>query len=375
MILGILGGNEAIIFLSEAAKKRNVEIIILDKDINCPASINSKIIRGNFNSETDLKDFYKKCNYLFVNTPKVNIELLKKLDIENKIFQELYIFNLLKTRLQQKALFNYFKIKNANAISVRNKEDFLLKKNLFNYPLVIKNNQFDHSEIDYQWMPKIDAIKDEEKVINYINQYENKHLIVEDYIKWIGQLVLSCFRNKKGENFICSYNWTIYYSNCLFIVQPNYVRKKILADTKQIVNTLLDKMNSPGIFTFKFFEEDKLKLVLNSVTPFFHNSGNQTLFNFKYSQYDYLLNIVLEQQFIQNEKIKNLAMVCVIGKKYNKKRIAEIVKDKRLNFYDFNQKYNKNINSICYGFFSSPRNPNNHDVLKKLINEFHSFGN
>lgn len=376
MVVGIIGGNHFAIQLSAALKKYNIKIYIFcNKQEIKIKKFCDKLFIGNYKNTKQIIEFYNTVDKIILNTNKIDFEKINLKELNDKNIQNINVFILLNDRLKQKNFLDLLNINIPKYIEIENKTKYNFIKNKVPLPIVIKNRNFDDSRVNFSWLPSINSEKDDNLCKKYLSN--NKNCFIEQYIDWIGQFTITAFRDFNKNNAICSYNWTIYYDNCLFITQPNYVRKKILHDSKVIVNKVLDTLNSPGVYTFKFLEKRKLKLVLNSVRPFFHISGDQTLKNFKYSQYEYYAKILASEALPINEKIMNQAMISINGNKYTKEIMNQIDLENKFTFIDYNiSKTKTNIsNCVCFAVLFTPRNPKNHYILKKMINLLHNFKN
>ena len=110
--LGIIGGGQLGSLLAKAAKKLNIETVILSDDINAPAkNFTKNFVCGNYEDEKIINEFISKVDLItfeFENIPYKVLKILK-INFETKI---------ISAHRTPKRMFEYAKVAEKNNISV-----------------------------------------------------------------------------------------------------------------------------------------------------------------------------------------------------------------------------------------------------------------
>ena len=105
-ILGIIGGGQLGLMLTEAAKKMPEyisEVIVLDPTQNCPASkVGSKQITADFKNENAISELAEKCDIITYEIESGNSDVLKKLESKCIINPSPDTLKVIQDKLEQK---------------------------------------------------------------------------------------------------------------------------------------------------------------------------------------------------------------------------------------------------------------------------------
>ena len=358
--IGILGGNEHSYYLTKVLINNNINVIIFDKSKNCMKYKNTKIILGNWNKKQDLQNFFHKVDLILYASLKVNFKLLFELKKTNKIWINSNILQIIKNRIVTKNFLSYLEIPLTKYYEIDNKQDFILNKNKFNYPIVVKPVNHIYKNVKYS---TIDTKKDANNINEAIELIKNNKCFVERYKNCVGEFSIVGYRTTNKKNHVAFWNWNIYINERHVLTQPIYTRNKIREDSTNIFNKIMDFIDCPGVYTIKFFEMDKLRIFVNDIIPGFHSTGMHTLANMTLSQYDYFINIINNKPFAENEKIKNLGCFNVPFSKL--KDIKKIINISKL--IEFQEYYNTSKKSEKAAHVILPKNPNNQHIFRPFM--------
>ena len=362
MIFGIIGGNNKAFLLIKYCKKYKIKTLVYDKDNKCPASINSQIFIGKFNDLNKISTFCKKVDKIIVATCKFNINNLDNLFDENCIYPNKNVFNLFKTRALEKQFLSYNNFLHANGFAVNNIKDIEINKYFFKYPIVVKNNIFHRKPFTYGYLKDIDNWLD----INITKSMLKDVCIVENYINNLAEICV-CVLVVNNKYYIVSYNWNMYWHNIKFITNPERIVISERQRINKLIYDLMKKINYDGLYNIKLFQQGET-FFINSIRPYMHESSNHSIFNYKYSQYDYLINYLCNNKIKENYKNNFFILINIIGESKINLLLNDKVfkKNKEITFYSYHNNSNKWDSKK--GFITIKKKRQNKDIISYFIN-------
>ena len=105
--LGIIGGGQLGSLLADAAKKLNIETVILSDDINAPAkNFTTNFICGNYENEKIINEFINKVDLITFEFENIPYKVLKNINEHKTVLPRPEINKLVQNRYSEKDFLN-----------------------------------------------------------------------------------------------------------------------------------------------------------------------------------------------------------------------------------------------------------------------------
>jgi 5-(carboxyamino)imidazole ribonucleotide synthase len=312
---GILGGGQLGRMLLQAAANYPVETFVMEKDENCPAAhLCNHFIRGDITNFEDVYQFGKSLDVLTIEIESVNIEALKKLEMEGvKVYPSPAALEIIKNKITQKAFYLKNNIPTADFIITQNENEVRNQQSFLPAVHKLALGGYDGKGVQ--------ILYDESELTKAFKE----PAVLEKMVDIKKELAIIIGVNNKGETAIYSpvemmFNHQL---NLLeYQISPALIGENILWKAEAIALAVVKNLKSAGIFAVELFIDMKDNVLVNETAPRVHNSGHHTIeANFS-SQFDMLWRIMLDYPLGNTKPIINSAIVNIIGEDgYNGKAV------------------------------------------------------
>ena len=223
-VLGIIGGGQLGMMLTEAAKKMPdyiSDVIVLDPTKNCPAAkVGAKQIVADFKDESAIVELSKKTDIITYEIELGNSEILKKIETNTQISPSPETLKIIQDKLSQKKFLRENKLPVAEFVEINSLEDLSDKINQFGFPALLKA-RFD--SYDGRGNFKINSKNEIGTAYKYFN---GKSLLLEKFIDFSMEVSVISARNTKGDIAVYSLVENIHEDNILrMTIAPARVSK------------------------------------------------------------------------------------------------------------------------------------------------------
>lgn len=307
--LGILGGGQLGRMFIQEATNFDVNVFILDKGNQTPASSSSfHFTDGDITNYEDVYQFGKDKNVLTIEIENVNIEALYQLEKEGiKVFPQPHIIEMIQDKGAQKLFYKENNIPTSDFYLIENRNE--ISSYITDLPFMQKMRKGGYDG------KGVTAIRDENDIIE--NSFDAPS-VLEKFIDFDKELSVIVSRNESGE--IKSYPIVEQEFNpeanlVEFLFSPANVDEKIKEDGKKIAEDLIKKLDMVGILAVELFLTKSGDLLVNEVAPRPHNSGHQTIEGNYTSQFEQHLRSVLNLPLGLTDIIMPSVMINLLGEK------------------------------------------------------------
>ncbi len=271
MKIGLLGGGQLALMMTEAAYKLNIDVVILEKNKFCPAaSLCKEIIFSDFNDTDALSYLGKTCEVFTVESENIPIKSLKFLSKFGEVKPGTNCIEICQDRIKEKSFLEeislpivpFSLIDSTEVISV-------VSENLF--PGILKTSRF-----GYDGKGQVHVYNKNELLTAY-EKLGKVDCILEKKINLDKEISIILVRNSNGK--IASYPpaENIHENGILKTsFMPCKLKKNFLLEAFEYASRIADKLNYCGVMCVEFFFSDE-KLFVNEIAPRPHNSGHQTI--------------------------------------------------------------------------------------------------
>jgi len=313
-ILGIIGGGQLGMMITEAAKKMPEyisKIIVLDPNQNCSASlVGAEQIVADFKNKEAIIDLSKKVDIITYEIESGDSEVLKSVEKNAEINPSPETLRVIQDKFLQKSFLLENNIPVPEFIQIENIED--VKKGLkkFGYPALLKARR---DAYDGKGNFKINSEDETQKAFDY---FKGQKLLLEKYVPFKMEVSIIASRNTKGQIKTYPLVENIHEENILRqTIAPARVSKKIAQNASIIAEKTMSVLKGAGIFGIEMFVTEDDEITINEIAPRVHNSGHHTLQSSNTSQFEQHLRAILGIELNNTELIHNTVMHNILGSK------------------------------------------------------------
>ncbi len=313
-VLGIIGGGQLGMMLTEAANKfpnEISEVIVLDPTKGCPASqVGAKQIIADFKDEKAIIELASKADILTYEIESGNSDVLKSLETTTKINPSPDTLKKIQDKLIQKTFLAENQLPVAEFVEVISLDDLQQKIKKFGFPSLLKTRK---NSYDGRGNFKINSKKD---LKTAFNQFRDQSLMLEKYVDFRMEVSVIAVRNTKGEIGTYPLVENIHEENILrTTIAPARVSKEIIENAEQVAKKTMDVLKGAGVFGIEMFVTKNDQIIINEIAPRVHNSGHHTLQSSETSQFEQHLRAILGLDLGNTQLLKNAIMWNILGPK------------------------------------------------------------
>lgn len=311
-ILGIIGGGQLGMMITEAAKKMTEhisEVIVLDPTKDCPAAqVGAKQIIADFKDETAIRELAEKSDLITYEIESGNSDVLKSVENKAEINPSPETLKIIQDKLLQKTFLRKNNIPVAEFVQVNNIEDLENGLKNFGYPSLLKIRR---DAYDGRGNFKINSPNEILKAFDY---FKEKNLMLEKFVPFKVEVSIIAARNTKGQIKTYPLVENIHEHNILRqTIAPARVSQKIAERAQKIAETTMDVLKGAGVFGIEMFVDNNDEILINEIAPRVHNSGHHSLQSSETSQFEQHLRAILGLDLGSVKLIHPTVMYNILG--------------------------------------------------------------
>ena len=313
-ILGIIGGGQLGMMLTEAAKNMTTdisEIIVLDPTENCPASkIGATQIVADFKNASAIKELANKCDIITYEIESGDSKILKNLENECEINPSPETLEIIQDKLTQKKFLSENNIPVAEFREISSKNELESKINEFGLPVLLKTRT---GAYDGRGNFKIDTL---DQVSEALEIFDGQSLMVEKFVNFKMEVSVIASRSTSGEIKTYPLVENIHKNNILeMTIAPARINEIISKNAEEIAHKTMEVLHGAGVFGIEMFVTNDDEILINEIAPRVHNSGHHTLQSSKTSQFEQHLRAILGLKLGSTELVYPTIMYNILGPK------------------------------------------------------------
>ncbi len=291
-ILGIIGGGQLGMMITEAAKKMPehiLKIIVLDPTENCPAAqVGAEQIVADFKDEKAIHELAKKSDIITYEIESGNSDILKSVESEAEINPSPETLKVIQDKFLQKTVLFENKIPTTEFIKIDSMGGLQQGIKKFGYPVLLKARR---DAYDGRGNFKINSFKEVQKGIDY---FKGQNLMLEKFVDFKMEVSVIAARNTKGQIKTYPLVENIHENNILReTIAPARVSKGIADKAEKIAKDTMTVLKGAGVFGIEMFVTVNDQILINEIAPRVHNSGHHTLQSSETSQFEQHLRAIL----------------------------------------------------------------------------------
>lgn len=326
-ILGIIGGGQLGMMITEAAKKMPEEIseiIVLDPTENCPASqVGATQIIGDFKDKDAIIELANKSDIITYEIESGDSDVLKSVESKSEINPSPETLKIIQDKFLQKSFLLENGIIVPEFIEINDIEDIKSGIKKFGLPAMLKARR---DAYDGRGNFKINSESDVQKAYDY---FKGQPLLLEKFVPFSMEVSVIASRNTHGQIKTYPLVENIHEDNILReTIAPARVSEIITKKAELIAEKTMTVLKGAGIFGIEMFVTVDDNIVINEIAPRVHNSGHHTLQSSETSQFEQHLRAILGLELGSTKLICNSIMYNILGSEeftgeYNPLKISE----------------------------------------------------
>jgi len=308
--LGIIGGGQLGMMITEAAQNLNdeiSEITVLDPTENCPAAqAGAKQIVGNFKDEIAILKLAEESDIITYEIESGNTDVLSKLKAE--IEPSPSTLGIIQDKLSQKTFLSENELPVSQFYEITSLDDLREKIKELGLPVLLKSRR---DAYDGRGNFKIASENEIEKAYQH---FDGKSLMVEKFVDFKMEVSVIAIRNTKGEIATYPLVENIHEDNILKItIAPARVSDDVISDAGEIAKKTMEVLKGAGVFGIEMFVDQNDEILINEIAPRVHNSGHHTLQSCKTSQFEQHLRAILGLELGSTDLVHKTVMCNILG--------------------------------------------------------------
>ena len=313
-ILGIIGGGQLGMMITEAAKKMPEhisKIIVLDPTENCPAAqVGAEQIIADFKDKDAITDLANKSDIITYEIESGNSDVLKSVEKSAEINPSPETLRIIQDKFLQKSFLLENDIPVPEFIKIERIDD--IKKGLknFGFPVLLKARR---DAYDGRGNFKIYSEDEIQKAFDY---FKGQSLLLEKYVPFKIEVSVIASRNTKGQIKTYPLVENIHEENILReTIAPARVIEEVTKKAEQIAEKTMIVLKGAGTFGIEMFVTQDNNIVINEIAPRVHNSGHHTLQSSETSQFEQHLRAILGLDLGSTKLVHPTIMYNILGAK------------------------------------------------------------
>lgn len=313
-VLGIIGGGQLGMMLTEAAKKMPEyisDVIVLDPTKNCPAAkMGAKQIVADFKDKNAIVEMSLQSDIITYEIESGDSEILESLNGNVTINPSPATLKTIQDKYVQKKFLRENGLPVADFVSIESLSDLKEKIASFGFPAMLKARR---DAYDGRGNFRIER---QEQVAQAYEQFQGRSLMLEKAINFQMEVSVIAARNTKGEIATYPVVENIHEENILkMTIAPARVSEKISNEAERIAKKTMEVLHGAGVFGIEMFVTHDDKVLINEIAPRVHNSGHHTLQSSVTSQFEQHLRAILGLELGKTDLLHYTVMCNILGPK------------------------------------------------------------
>ena len=280
--LGIIGGGQLALMLTEAAKNRGLEVCVQTKSSSDPAAFKADyVIEADPLQTNGNKSLINECEKIIFENEWIKIDKLNLIDTKNIFIPSLDAIKPLVDRISQKKLIDSINIPCPKWISIKDLK-ILPEEEIKNwsFPLMAKSNKGGYDGKGNQ------KIKTKEELNSFLNENNSDEWLIEEWIDFENELALVGSRDHNGKIRVFPIVETFQSNHvCDWVLSPASTDYDLNLFALNIFSSIVNQLNYVGVLGIEFFYGVN-GLLINEIAPRTHNSAHFSIEACSSSQFD-----------------------------------------------------------------------------------------
>ena len=367
-ILGIIGGGQLGMMITEAAKKMpgNIsKVIVLDPTKNCPAAqAGAEQIIADFKDEKAIHELAENSDIITYEIESGDSGVLKSVESKCQINPSPETLRIIQDKLLQKTFLFDNNIPVAEFVQIKSPDDVEKGIKKFGFPVLLKARR---DAYDGRGNFKINSKEDIHKAFEY---FQEKNVMLEKFVPFKMEVSVIAARNTRGQIKTYPLVENIHEENILRqTIAPARVSKEISNKAEKIAIDTMNVLKGAGVFGIEMFVTANDEILINEIAPRVHNSGHHTLQSSETSQFEQHLRAILGLELGSVKLAHPTIMYNILGSKEFKGEYCPIeISEPDIYLKMYGKKVSKPKRKLGHINLVAKNGETINDLLQKLSN-------
>lgn len=291
-ILGIIGGGQLGMMLTEAAKAMPdhiSKVIVLDPTRDCPAArAGAEQIVGDFKDKNSIVELSMQSDIITYEIESGNSEVLESLKAPVSVNPSPATLRTIQDKYSQKEFLRQNGIPVPDFLAIECLADLKKKIPSLGYPVLLKARR---DAYDGRGNFKINS---ESMIEHAYKLFEGRPMMIEKWVDFRSEVSVIAARNTVGQIATYPVVENIHRENILEItIAPARVPPHVAKEADEIARKTMEVLHGAGVFGIEMFVTRDDRVMINEIAPRVHNSGHHTLQSSDTSQFEQHLRAIL----------------------------------------------------------------------------------
>ena len=273
--LGIAGGGQLGLMLTEAAHRLGLNVTVLAPTPESPAGqVADRQIVGDFADPAALFQLASAADVLTFEIESAHAGALSDIAAQkpDRVHPLPRTLTIIHDKLRQKEFLARAEIPVADFAAVKAAKSLRDAAGRWGYPLVLKTR---YGGYDGRGNTLIASSQD---IAPALERLAGKKLYVEKFVPFVKELAVIAARTREGETAVYPVVETIHRHHiCHMVIAPAPVSPEVQAQARRLAERVLSVFGGTGVFGIEMFLTSEGDVLVNEVAPRVHNSGHFTI--------------------------------------------------------------------------------------------------
>lgn len=331
-VLGIIGGGQLGMMLTEAAKKMPEhisQVIVLDPTENCPAArAGAKQIVADFKDKNAIVELSLQSDIITYEIESGDSQVLESLKASISVNPSPATLRIIQDKFAQKTFLKDNGIPVPEFLSIESLEDLKRKIMSFGYPVLLKTRR---DAYDGRGNFRIENQGQIESAYKF---FEGRQMMIEKWVDFKMEISVIAARNINGEISTYPVVENIHKENILeMTIAPARVESTVAKNAEDIAKKTIEVLHGAGVFGIEMFVTHDNQVLINEIAPRVHNSGHHTLQSSDTSQFEQHLRAILGLPLGSTRLVHYTVMRNILGPKNFSGRYKPITIENKKGIY------------------------------------------
>ena len=316
-LVGIVGGGQLARLTAQAATRLGLKVAVFAPEPLAPAFETAQVVfRADYDDETMLKRFAKRCDVVTCEFENVPIEALTTIEAHAKLCPSAAVFACAQDRQREKSFFAECGVPCVAWQAVSSLEELTRAVENLTLPVVLKRARGGYDGKGQREIVEQGQLAEAwQGITQGITGGEGEtRAIVEQKVDLASEFSLIAAQNARGDCVLFPATENRHEGGILRESRvPATLDASLLACAQGWTRACAAKLGVVGLLTIEFFLTSEGEVLANEMAPRPHNSGHWTLDAAPVSQFEQLLRAILGWPLASTEPFLPARMVNLLG--------------------------------------------------------------
>jgi 5-(carboxyamino)imidazole ribonucleotide synthase len=313
--IGILGGGQLGLLLTESIYRLGGTVAVYDPDASAPACRRTpNVFNKEWTNVIALGEFFKSCDAVTYEFENVESGSLFGFDKEKPILPSVKVLKTTQDRALEKTFLQEAQLPHVDFAIVGNSSELTAAAQAFGYPFVVKTARGGY---DGKGQKFVHGERDLKEYLKHLEpELRERKLVLERQVEIALEVSCIVARSPNGEEVCFPVLENVHHDHILDLtIAPARVSQPLEAAIKEIALKAARALDVYGLLTTEFFlckwsggnahgvEAGGWHIFINEFAPRPHNSGHVTMKACTTSQFDVLARILMSVPISQPKMV------------------------------------------------------------------------